>query len=173
VPTPAGPSELDRPLTPGGVSAAASLAPELAALGAGRVVSSPYLRAVQTVRPAADALGVPVETDPELREWDSGLRPRPDFARLHEESWADPALTRSGGESLAQLSARAVVALRRLLDGPDVLVGSHGTFVSRALVGFGCPVGWAFARAMPMPAVYVLSFASSVPEISGPGLGGT
>lgn len=172
VPTPGGPDQLSRPLTPAGLAAAASLAPELVALGAHRVVSSPYLRAVQTVRPAAAALGVPVETDQELREWDSGLGPRPDFARLHEESWADPSLARPGGESLAQLSARAVRALRRLLDGPDVLVGSHGNFVSRALVGFGCPVDWAFARAMPMPAVYVVSFANSVPSISGPGLGG-
>ncbi len=170
VPTPSGPSDLSRPLTPAGLAAAADVAPQLVALGVGRVLSSPYLRAVQTVRPAASALGVQVETDPDLREWDSGFEPRPDFARLHEESWSDPSLARPGGESLAQLSARAVGALTRLLDGPDVLVGSHGTFVSRALVGFGRPVDWAFARAMPMPAVYVLSFDDSVPSISGPGL---
>lgn len=39
---------------------------------------------------------------------------------------------------------------------PDatVLVGSHGTFVARALIAAGQRVDWEFSRAMPMPAIY-------------------
>jgi 2,3-bisphosphoglycerate-dependent phosphoglycerate mutase len=171
IPSSGGPAELIRPLTDAGLRAAAELAPRLAALHPGVVVSSPYLRAVQTVRPAALELGLRVHLRLALREWDSGFEPGPDYARHHTESWADPALARAGGESLTQLTERAAGALRPLLTGPDVVVGSHGTFLSRALVGFGFSVDWSFVRAMPVPAVYVLEFAdpASPPVVSGPG----
>ena len=173
IPTVGGPDDLHRPLTEDGLADAAALAPRLAALGPARIVSSPYLRAVRTVRPAAELLGLPVETDWELREWDSGLAPGPDYARHYASSWANPDLVRPGGESLRHLSDRALGALRPLLDGPGpVVVGSHGTFISRTLAGFGYPVDWPFHRSMPMPAVYVLHFAAAdaAPRVTGPGI---
>ncbi|HEY4453958.1 MAG TPA: histidine phosphatase family protein [Pseudonocardiaceae bacterium] len=72
----------------------------------------------------------------ELREWDSGLEPGPDFAEHYARSWAEPTMSRPGGESLAQLSERAVTALWGLASefaGGAVIVGSHGTFIARAL----------------------------------------
>jgi|SRR5579875_3570685 len=149
------PDQSTRPLTAAGRAAAAELAPRLATLGATAVVSSPYRRAVQTVEPVAALLGVPVEPDFSLREWDSGYAPTPAYERLDAESWADPAYARPGGESLAELSSRAVAALTGLPG--DTIVGSHGTFISRALAGFGVAVDLAFVRAMPMPAVFVLT----------------
>lgn len=35
-----------------------------------------------------------------------------------------------------------------------VVVGSHGTFVARALIAAGHDTDWEFCRLMPMPAVY-------------------
>lgn len=162
-PTPDGPDDYHRPLALCGLAQAADLVAELAALRPTSIASSPYLRAVQTVQPLADALGLPVLTDHALREWDSGLPPTPDWARHYAQSWADPTFARPGGESLNQLTARAVTALRSLathaatapgLLGGPVIVGSHGTFVSRALLAFGAPVDWPFSRAMPSPAIY-------------------
>ncbi len=160
------------------------------------IASSPYLRAVETVTPLADALGLPVRTWAELREWDSGLEPSPDYERHYAASWADPDLARPGGESLRALSARATAILRALAAAhPDgtvvvggdgtfvaralagshahgtVVVGSHGTFVARALAGFGVDgVDWPFARAMPMPAVYRLRLTPDTVHATGPGL---
>lgn len=96
-------------------------------------------------------------TDCALREWDSGYAPSPEYERLDAESWADPTFARPGGESLAQLSSRAVEALSRR--SGDTIVGSHGTFIARALAGFGVSVDLAFVRAMPMPAVFVLTLS--------------
>lgn len=39
-----------------------------------------------------------------------------------------------------------------------MLVAGHGTFITRALCGFGAPVDRAFWQRMPMPAVYRLRF---------------
>jgi broad specificity phosphatase PhoE len=74
-----------------------------------------------------------------------------------ETGWAA-----GGGESLDQVTTRAHAALRELARdnrGRLVLVASHGTFITRALYGFGSPVGSAFWHRMPMPAVYRLRFA--------------
>ena len=160
-PVAGGPDELHRPLTPAGLAAAAALAPSLIALRPAAVVSSPYLRAVQTVAPVASALGLTVETAWELREWDSGVQPGPDWAEHYEASWADPALARPGGESLDQLTERAFSAMAALAEehGRLVVVGSHGTFVARLLAGMGHDVDVAFWRNMPMPAVYRVTWS--------------
>ena len=171
-PVPDGPDDLHRSLTPVGLEQAERLVAELVRPRPHRVVSSPYLRAVQTVEPVARALGLPVETAHALREWDSSLEPTPDYARHYAESWADPRFARPGGESLAQLTERATAALTSLArhDG-TVVVGSHGTFVSRALVGFGvAAVDWDFSHAMPMPAVYRVRFGDGGVQVRGPGL---
>lgn len=166
-PTPGGPDDYHRPLSGTGLAQAARLVDELAAVRPDLVAASPYLRAVQTIEPFARALGLPVHTDVELREWDSGLEPTPDYARHYADSWADPDFARPGGESLRQLTVRATAALRDLAENRGtVVIGNHGTFISRALVGFGVAVDWAFSRAMPMPAVYRVTDD----EITGPGL---
>lgn len=72
-----GPDDYHRSLTEGGFEQAAQLTDELVAMQPAAVMSSPYLRAVQTVEPTARALGMAVRTRRELREWDSGFEPVP------------------------------------------------------------------------------------------------
>jgi 2,3-bisphosphoglycerate-dependent phosphoglycerate mutase len=128
-------------LTETGRVQASRLADSLAELGPGVVMSSPYLRAVQTLEPAARQWDLPIHTDQRLREWDSGIEPTPDYGRHYEQSWAHPRWARPGAESLHELTERAVQALTDLVDdSPDrpVVIGSHGTFISRVLIGLGC-----------------------------------
>lgn len=169
-----GPDEYHRSLTEGGFEQAAQLTGELVAMQPAAVMSSPYLRAVQTVEPTARALGMAVRTRRELREWDSGFEPGPDYVRQHAQSWADPQFARPGGESLQQLSDRAtsaLISLARQHSRRTVVIGSHGTFICRALVGFGVEVDWRpFSRAMPMPAIYRVSLTAHGARAAGPGL---
>ena len=62
----------ERPLSERGMIQAKTIAERLGAGGATGVVSSPYLRCVQTVQPLADLLGVPIEISDELAEGRSG-----------------------------------------------------------------------------------------------------
>ncbi|XVV06048.1 histidine phosphatase family protein [Actinosynnema sp. CA-248983] len=169
-----GPDDYHRPLTEEGVAQAELLVDELTRLRPVVIASSPYLRAVQTVEPAARVLGMPVQRDHALREWDSGLGFTPEYARHYAESWANPEQARAGGESLHELSDRAtgiVTSLARLHPDGTVVVGSHGTFISRALVGLGVTtVDWPFSRAMPMPAIYRIRFTDHGVRVGGPGL---
>jgi phosphohistidine phosphatase SixA len=57
-----------RPLDPRGRRQAAKLIGPLLELGVTRVLSSPYVRCVQSVEPLAEALGVEVELDDSLAE---------------------------------------------------------------------------------------------------------
>ena len=60
--------DVARPLDDRGRRQAVELVELLRALGVRRVVSSPYVRCVETVEPLAAALGVPVEQDDRLAE---------------------------------------------------------------------------------------------------------
>ena len=54
-----------------------------------------------------------------------------------------------------------------------VVVGSHGTFAARALVGLGLAgIDFEFWRRMPMPAVYRVRLEAGGVVASGPGLPG-
>ncbi|MGW6446486.1 histidine phosphatase family protein [Lentzea sp. NPDC055074] len=151
------PDDDRRPLAPAGLEAAEALVPILVAYAPEAVLSSPQTRAVQTVTPAARALGLEVTTWPELREWESGLLPSADWEEPYARSWARPESAHGAGESLDALTVRAGKALARMaVEYPDVtvLVGSHGTFLSRALIAAGHHADWESCRAMPMPAIY-------------------
>lgn len=110
----------DVPLNAEGVGLAERTALVLAGHGPTRVISSDLSRARETARPAAAAVGLPVELDPRLREvnvgsW-AGLEIE-SVGRLEPDFW--PAL-REGrdfrrspeGETATESGARVAVALR-------------------------------------------------------------
>lgn len=86
-----------------------------------------------------------------------GLVPSADWETPYTHSWAHPDTAHGSGESLDELTLRAGKALARMAaeyPNATVLVGSHGTFVARALIAAGQHADWDFCRTMPMPAIY-------------------
>ncbi|WP_083884502.1 histidine phosphatase family protein [Nocardia higoensis] len=177
IPLIGGPDDHQRPLVEQGWRQAEALVEILSRPRPVVIMSSPYLRAVQTVQPLAQALDMPVHTRHELREWESGLPLTPHSEHFYAQSWADSGHTHSDGESLDQLTTRAkqaVTAAARERRGGVVVIASHGTFISRALVGLGvAQVDWPFSRVMPMPAVYRLEVHGNRLRVEGPGLDDT
>jgi 2,3-bisphosphoglycerate-dependent phosphoglycerate mutase len=173
-PTPGGPSEHERPLSALGLAQADALAPVVAAYGPSRVLSSPYLRAVQTVAPAAERLGLPVEPRDALREWASGIGPDPHWQRHYRHCWDDAEWATPTGETHEALERRVLAALDEIASetgaGETTVVASHGTWISRGLRGLGHDVDADFWFAMPMPAVYVLRRDGDATSVEGPGL---
>ena len=163
-PVPGGPAEHERPLTPQGEEQAHALVDVLVAAGPDRVLASPYARAVATVQPAADRLGLPVQLRPDLREWHSGLTPTPDWEQPYRHAWAHPDQALPGGESLDALAERVAGALRAVAaeGGHCVLLASHGTWIAVALRLLGQPVDVETWLAMPSPAVHRLPDAAAL-----------
>ena len=97
------------------------------------VVSSPFLRARQTAAVLAEWLALPVRVEEDLREQSYGELAGQPYAVLRDASDYDPErywLWRPpGGETLAEVAARAGPALDRVAagaPGDDVVVVSHG-----------------------------------------------
>ncbi len=121
---------------------AAQLAERLAELGITRIVSSPWRRAVDTVRPLAARLGLKIETDGRLTERVLSGADLTDWMTHLRSSFADDELALMGGESGTTARARIVRALADARDPRGLTaVVTHGNLLALALgLDFG---GWA------------------------------
>lgn len=128
--------DMTRELSPKGLEDRLLVTDFLRDKGVTAVLSSPYRRAVDTVRPFADEAGLPVILISDFRErriTDAWIDDFNAFARMQ---WADFSYSLPGGESLRQVQRRCVDALKRVLldyDGQCVVIGGHGTAISAVL----------------------------------------
>ena len=133
------------PLNERGREQALRAAARLTRYGVTRLYSSDLARAWQTAEVIGTMIGLTPVAIPELREIDvgqwEGLTPEELYRRFPDhmaEYRRDPARTvRLGGESYAQLQARALIALQQIQDqhqpGDIVAAVSHGGTI-RALL---------------------------------------
>src|SRR4030095_15246923 len=105
----------EAPLTARGFEQARALAPRLAALLPDAIVSSPFLRARQSVEPLAAARGLTIEVDPRLGERNLAAEPWAEFRLAVQRSLADFDWRLPGGESSRDAQARGRAAGRALL----------------------------------------------------------
>ncbi|WP_448613352.1 bifunctional RNase H/acid phosphatase [Modestobacter sp. URMC 112] len=133
-----------------GRAEAAAAAQHLAGRGIDVIVASPLQRTRQTAEAAAEVLGVPVTTDPDLRELDFGDWEGLTAAEAQAKSplafrrWSGAIDVRApGGESIAEVSTRVARARRRVLEqhaGTTVLLVSHVTPI-KLMLAAGLGVG--------------------------------
>lgn len=97
------------------------------------VISSPYRRAVDTVRDFADRYGFEIEMVEDFRERRIDSVWIEDFNAFARRQWADFDYRFSDGESLREVQERNIKALQDVLiryAGKNIVVGSHGTALS-------------------------------------------
>ena len=113
-----------------------------------RIVTSPLSRCHRLAQALGQARGLPVQVLPGLIEMDFGLwegRRWDDVPRHELDQWsADFHHARPhGGESVAQLLARARAALDAATAGPaPVLAVTHAGIIKAALAATGSGAGW-------------------------------
>ena len=136
--------QLDVELDDLGRAQAARAAALLAGFSPSAIVASDLVRARETAQALADVTGLPIATDPRLREIDVGVWQGLTFDEVSERFPVEAAMwrdggdgRRGGGESLVEVGARAVAAvddaLRDLADGATLVVVTHGA-AGRAIV---------------------------------------
>ena len=158
--------ELAWPLSERGRQQAQDLAAVLAELGVEALASSPYVRAIDTLRPFAEAAGLEIQVDPDLRERELGGWIA-DVAEVEEavrRMHADPAYHREGGESAHACLARFDAALARVAAanaGRCVAVGSHGAILSHFLARHLADLPEAFWRRIRNPHLFVFDFTGA------------
>jgi 2,3-bisphosphoglycerate-dependent phosphoglycerate mutase len=167
-----------RPLTPDGMRDAHALADGLAQLSIDVVYSSPYARAIQTVQPLADVRSLEVQTVADFREHALAGELVPNWREALEMAWKNFDHCFPGGETMRETQARGFNALekirlermRRAHPNGTVAIGGHGTMFSLMLHKIDPRVDFEFHIAMPMPAVYTITFDQKWSITSGPGI---
>jgi broad specificity phosphatase PhoE len=134
----------DPPLDPTGRQQALRLAAQLAPLRPALVIASDLQRARSTAEAVAEASGVPVAIDPDLREvylggWEGLNREEAAAGFPHEyQAWSSgQPVRRGGGETEAEAGRRAASAIGEAMGGEPglVVVVSHG-LVLQSAIGF-------------------------------------
>lgn len=143
-------SDATRPLTRKGLHDRALVKRYLVGKAIAAIYSSPYRRAIDTLLPLAEALGLPIQPVDDFCErmvapgrWIANYD---DYAR---RQWSDFDYALPGGESLRQVQTRNVAACGRLLRAhaeQTVVVGSHGTALSTIIQHFDPTYGYADFR---------------------------
>lgn len=148
------------PLSAEGEVQAARLGAHFSGVPIAAIVSSPYVRAVNTVRPVAVRLKARIQTVDALRERhvsDGLIHPFSAFLEEMERGFTDVDHRLPGGESNRQVAARAFDALNQIADSLDdgsvFLASSHGNLITAVLQQLDPTVGFAFWRTLGNPAV--------------------
>lgn len=130
------------------------------------VLSSPYIRAIDTVKPFAQSHDLNVEVIQDFRELERGsgpLLPQRDFVSVIERLWSDFSHTMPGGESLFEVTARNIAALNQVLarhKNKNIVIGTHGLALAVIIHHYDSTYGFKDFMAMVdiMPYIVKITF---------------
>jgi 2,3-bisphosphoglycerate-dependent phosphoglycerate mutase len=157
----------DAPLTSEGVAQATQLAERLAGLPIERIISSPFLRATQSIAPLAQRLGLPIATDARLAERILGSADLADWLALLQSSFDDLDRCFEGGESSRTAMQRAAAVVREveLHTAQVTLLVTHGNLMTLLLKYFDQQIGFVEWQRLTNPDVYRAVLAPERAEI--------
>ncbi|MAV24801.1 MAG: hypothetical protein CMQ05_01615 [Gammaproteobacteria bacterium] len=95
--------------------------------------ASPYPRAIATLSPTAERLGLTIETVPDLRERKLSEGLLTDWRASLQRNWEDFDFALPGGESSRICQTRVVNALNQLVhenEGRTIAAASHGNAIA-------------------------------------------
>jgi 2,3-bisphosphoglycerate-dependent phosphoglycerate mutase len=155
--------ESDWPLSDRGRLQSQQLIAAVSAEQPQHLFSSPYLRARDTLAPAAHALGRSVVIEPALREcaFRSGFAA--DWPAPIARAWSDRGYASDGCESADRCQTRVVDCVRSLAvrcAGRSLLICSHGNAIALLLNAVDPSFGYTQWREMTMPALYELDLTA-------------
>jgi 2,3-bisphosphoglycerate-dependent phosphoglycerate mutase len=146
-------------LTERGKQQAEALCAFLADFDVQRIVSSPFARAIESIRPLSARLGIPVETDQRLEERTLSTVPLADWREQLRVSFQDLDRVIGGGESSRGAMQRARAAVADILGHPAerTVVVTHGNLMALMLKTFDDRIGFELWERLTYPDVYAVT----------------
>ncbi|MET0786229.1 MAG: histidine phosphatase family protein [Paenisporosarcina sp.] len=123
------------------------------------IISSPFLRAKQSILPTAKSQELEIQTDSRLAERILSNTNLPDWMTLLEQTFTDLDLKLVGGESSREATARAVEVIKEA-PNHSILV-THGNLLSLILKHYDDSYGFQEWKSLSNPDVYILKIDSS------------
>lgn len=146
----------DAALTETGQEQTKALADFLAGLKIDRIISSPFLRARQTIAPFAEKAGMEVEIDDRLAERHLEPDRVPDWLEWMKESFHNLELRDAGGESGNEATKRIADVIEdiKASDVENTLIVTHGGMITLLLHQYDERIGFAEWKGLSNPDVY-------------------
>lgn len=153
----------DAPLTKNGMKQAEELAGFLSDRKVERVISSPYARAVETIRPFAENHRLEIELDDRLIERVLSTQHLPDWLDKLEATFHDLDLTYEGGESSHEAMKRIVEVVEEVEKGDvkNTVLVAHGGILSLLLHHYDKAFGFVQWKHLSNPDVFLLTISTA------------
>ena len=128
-----------RPLTDVGMADTLKITEVLKDKGIKHIISSPHMRALQTISDLAKTLNIQVDVDKDFRERVVGKWIPDQFYTFIKKQWYDFNYRNDGGESLSEVQVRCVAAMRRAMKqykDETFAIATHGTALATIINRF-------------------------------------
>ena len=119
-----------RPLTDVGLADTVKITEALRDKGIKHIISSPHMRALQTISDLAKNLNIQVDVDKDFRERVVGTWIPDRFYGFIKQQWYDFNYRNEGGESLSEVQGRCIEAVKRAIEqykNETFAIATHGT----------------------------------------------
>ncbi|MFD2630408.1 histidine phosphatase family protein [Oceanobacillus kapialis] len=158
----------EAPLTQEGFLQANELAEYFSDVKVDRIISSPFLRAIQTIKPFADNRDIEVELEPRLAERVLSSAKLPDWVEKLEATFYDMDLKYEGGESSDEARKRIVEVVEEIIaeDFGTAIIVAHGGIISLLLNYYDESFGFDQWKALSNPDIYQLTFSDDAVHIN-------
>lgn len=150
---------LESPLTEKGFKQAQYLSDFFTNIKIDRIVSSPFLRAMQSVKPISVNKNIEIEIDERLSERTLSTLDFPDWIEKLKATFTDMELKFEGGESSQEAMNRIVSVMDEVLksDIENTIIVSHGNIMSLLLKNFNKDFGFECWKNLSNPDVFILN----------------
>ncbi|WP_247681691.1 histidine phosphatase family protein [Paenibacillus sp. Marseille-P2973] len=132
------------------------------------IVSSPFVRAINTIQPLSELIQVEIHRDERLQERILSATPLANWMEKLEETFYDFELKFDGGESSNEALGRGLEVIAELLDRPEktFLIVTHGALLSLIIKQYNKDFGFEDWRRLSNPDVYRLEIQDHITEIN-------
>lgn len=132
------------------------------------VISSPYQRAIDTIRPYCERHHLTLQTDDRLKERVLSSENLSDWMDKLKDTYSNLDLKYEGGESSNEAMSRGVAVFHELLDRPEqnIVLVTHGALMSLILKHFDRSIGFEEWKDLKNPDIYHIKIDNSFAELN-------
>jgi 2,3-bisphosphoglycerate-dependent phosphoglycerate mutase len=156
--------DFNRPLSPKGLEDAKGLINNFKDIQIDAIYSSPYLRAIDTIKPLAVDQDLDIVLINNLKERKVADHYIDDFFEFASKQWNDFEYSLPGGESLKEIQKRGIQALQKIVNNHqegNIIIAGHGTWLGVMLNYFDDIYNYEFWKSIKMPDIFLFKYENN------------
>jgi 2,3-bisphosphoglycerate-dependent phosphoglycerate mutase len=123
-----------------------------------QIISSPFLRAIQSIEPTSNEKNIDIVLDERLSERKLSSIDLPDWLKKLEATFEDMELKFDGGESSQEATNRAISVIDEIIKSENqiTIIVTHGNLMSLIIKQFNKEFGFKNWKSLSNPDIYLL-----------------